>query len=216
MKQSITILSFFSFLLIYSCSNGQSSTQENSEYHSIEDYNPSDELIRFPLENYEIGDDFCYLNKKGDTIIPYGKYSVSYSDTIKTFGIVLAKNSDDLIGINQKDQRLYEIQWYDNGPDYIKEGLFRILRNGKTGYADNSGRIVIEPQFECAYPPACLCLYFALRSFFIACNFNACSSVNNSDNFSLLPLRSSFIADFLASSSSISSLLIFGRSKYAI
>jgi len=152
MKHSITILSFFSFLLIYSCSNGQSSTQENSEYHSIEDYNPSDELIRFPLENYEIGDDFCYLNKKGDTIIPYGKYSVSYSDTIKTFGIVLAKNSDDLIGINQKDQRLYEIQWYDNGPDYIKEGLFRILRNGKTGYADNSGRIVIEPQFECAYP----------------------------------------------------------------
>ena len=39
---------------------------------------------------------------------------------------------------------------FDNGPDWIVDGLFRISRNGKIGYADKNGVIVIEPKFECA------------------------------------------------------------------
>ncbi len=93
-----------------------------------------------------------YVNQKGDTILPVGKYSHCFSDTIRTFGIVVEEgnSASDLIGIDQAGNRLYEIYWFDNGPDYVEEGLFRILRNGKIGFADTTGRVVIEPQFACA------------------------------------------------------------------
>jgi WG containing repeat len=48
---------------------------------------------------------------------------------------------------------LYEVFIYDNGPDYEAEGLIRVVKNGKIGYADaKTYAIVIEPQFDCAYP----------------------------------------------------------------
>ena len=40
------------------------------------------------------------------------------------------------------------IYWYDNGPDYFKEGLCRFLRNGKTGYMDTIGNVVIDPIYD--------------------------------------------------------------------
>lgn len=41
----------------------------------------------------------------------------------------------------------------DNGPDYVKEGLFRIMdEKGLMGFADSSGHIIITPQFKFAYP----------------------------------------------------------------
>jgi hypothetical protein len=48
---------------------------------------------------------------------------------------------------------VYEVFIYDNGPDYEADGLFRVVKNGKIGYADAKNyAIVIEPQFDCAYP----------------------------------------------------------------
>ena len=48
---------------------------------------------------------------------------------------------------------LYEVFPFDNGPDYPSEGLIRVVKNGKIGYADaNTYAIVIEPQFDCAFP----------------------------------------------------------------
>ena len=48
---------------------------------------------------------------------------------------------------------LYEIWPFDNGPDYPSEGLFRIVQNGKIGYADErTYQIAIAPQFDCAFP----------------------------------------------------------------
>lgn len=54
---------------------------------------------------------------------------------------------------DRNKKALYEIFPYDNGPDYPAEGLFRIVKNGKIGYADaNTFAVVIPPQFDCAYP----------------------------------------------------------------
>lgn len=36
---------------------------------------------------------------------------------------------------------------FDNGPDYFQEGLARIIDDGKIGYLDRAGAIVIAPQF---------------------------------------------------------------------
>jgi len=48
---------------------------------------------------------------------------------------------------------LYEVFIYDNGPDYEADGMIRVVKNGKIGYADaKTFAIVIEPQFDCAYP----------------------------------------------------------------
>ncbi len=48
---------------------------------------------------------------------------------------------------------LYDVFIYDNGPDYPAEGLIRVVKNGKIGYADaKTYAIVIEPQFDCAFP----------------------------------------------------------------
>ena len=94
---------------------------------------------------------FGYLNQNGDTIIPFGKYEMCFSDTIENFGIVLDKNGK-FIGIDQDENVLFEIFKYDNGPDYFSEGLIRIIKDGKIGYANELGKIVIEPQYDCAWP----------------------------------------------------------------
>lgn len=55
--------------------------------------------------------------------------------------------------MNSKKMALYAVFVYDNGPDYPSEGLIRVVKNGKIGYADaKTYEIVIEPQFDCAYP----------------------------------------------------------------
>ncbi len=42
---------------------------------------------------------------------------------------------------------------FDNGPDYIKEGLFRIINEENLiGFADSLGNVVIPPVFKFAYP----------------------------------------------------------------
>jgi hypothetical protein len=55
--------------------------------------------------------------------------------------------------MDSKKMALYAVFIYDNGPDYASEGLIRVVKNGKIGYADaKTYEIVIEPQFDCAYP----------------------------------------------------------------
>ena len=99
----------------------------------------------------EIGVPSGYKNSKGDTIINIGVYKYCYTDTIKHFGIVMT-NENVLIGIDKKNNKLFEILWFDNGPDYISDGLFRIIKDNKIGYADQNGKIIIEPKFDCAFP----------------------------------------------------------------
>lgn len=100
----------------------------------------------------ELGVPSGYLNSKGDTIIPIEKYYYCYTDTIRDFGMVIEKGSGKILGIDQNGTNLFEVFRYDNGPDYVKSGLFRIIKNGKIGYANPKGKIIIEPNFDCAYP----------------------------------------------------------------
>lgn len=99
----------------------------------------------------EIGDPIGYMNSRGDTIIPIGTYSFWGADTISDYGVVIGK-SGKLLGIDNKGRELFEIFFYDNGPDYLADGLFRIIKNEKIGYANAKGEIIIEPRFDCALP----------------------------------------------------------------
>lgn len=139
--------------LILGCSFKAKVESSPGGYSDISDFFPKDTLFKVSNDHGN-STDVGYVNQDGDTIIPYGRFTVGFSDTILTYGIVLEKidGNEELIGINQNGERLYEVVWFDNGPDYIEEGMFRISRDGKIGFADTTGKIVIEPNFACAYP----------------------------------------------------------------
>lgn len=99
-----------------------------------------------------VKDEYGYKNLKGDTIIPLGKYSRCYTDTFKTYAIVTIPHKG-FVAIDKQENVLYTVFPFDNGPDYFSCGLFRILVDDKIGYADSTtGKIVISPQFYCAWP----------------------------------------------------------------
>ena len=103
----------------------------------------------------EVGVPVCYLNERGDTIVPYGKYRYCQTDTIKKIGFVYENKPKDarIICINDAGKELFYVFKYDNGPEYIQEGLFRIMdEDGLVGFADSLGNVIIEPQFKFAYP----------------------------------------------------------------
>ena len=103
----------------------------------------------------EVGVPVCYLNERGDTIVPYGKYRYCQTDTIKELGFVYENKPKDarIICINNAGKELFYVFKYDNGPDYIQEGLFRIMNeDGLVGFADSLGNVVIKPQFKFANP----------------------------------------------------------------
>ena len=54
--------------------------------------------------------------------------------------------------VDSQNKVQYQVFLYDNGPDYPSEGLYRIVRNEKIGYADTNHVVVIEPKYDCAYP----------------------------------------------------------------
>lgn len=107
-----------------------------------------DYLVRVASKSGAYG----YADLKGNMVIAKGKYEMCFTEKFKTYAIV-AKKDSGLIGIDRQENVLYEVFNYDNGPDEPVNGLFRITVNKKIGYADAAtGKIVIQPQFDCAFP----------------------------------------------------------------
>lgn len=51
---------------------------------------------------------------------------------------------------DRKGNFLYRPFFYDNGADYFSEGVRRFVKNGKVGFADRNGIIVIKPEHDFA------------------------------------------------------------------
>ncbi len=77
-----------------SCADRQKPELPNNDYSTISDFHPQDTLFRVTKGQYALGEEFGYVNQQGDTIIPFGKFSHSFTDTIVTFGIVIENNAD--------------------------------------------------------------------------------------------------------------------------
>lgn len=96
-------------------------------------------------------DQFAYVDTKGKVKIPFGKYAICYTDTFRHYAIVLDRQKG-FIGIDKEQNVLFEVYPFDNGPDDPVEGLFRIMVDGKIGFADvASGELIIPPRFGCAF-----------------------------------------------------------------
>lgn len=98
------------------------------------------------LEPYTTG----YVNVAGDTVIPIGKYVYCYSKTFDKIAIVTIDNG--AVAIDRKENVLFEVVISDTKPDEVSEGLFRIKKNEKIGFANMQGETVIKPQFDIAMP----------------------------------------------------------------
>lgn len=99
---------------------------------------------------WELSDDCYYVDKYGNVKIPPKKYT-SYTSVFRTYAIVFGPGG--LVAIDKKENVLYNVFVFDNGPDYPSEGLFRIIKNSKMGFAnEETGEIEIEPVYDFAFP----------------------------------------------------------------
>lgn len=112
-------------------------------------------LIAHTFEkNLETGVPVCFLNERGDTIVPYGKYKFCQINRVKNLVFAYENKQDArIVCLDSQGKELYYVFQYDNGPDKIREGLFRIMdKNGLIGFADSLGNVVLKPQFKLAFP----------------------------------------------------------------
>lgn len=141
-------------ILFVACDCGKESTCYNSKDDQNEEVTVvADYLVKiFEGDEDFIGNPCGYATPDGEVVIPVGKYFYCYTDKFYTYAIVMDEDGS-LYAINRDEEKLYDVFWYDNGPDYVENGLFRIVVDGKIGYAsEETGEIVIEPKYECAYP----------------------------------------------------------------
>jgi hypothetical protein len=120
-------------LFLLSCS----SSNENEYLLLKSQLNPSEE--------------YGYITQNGETVIPFGKYSICFTDTFRNHAIVLI-DSIGFVSIDRNENIQYKIFTIDNGPDSISDGLFRIIIDDKIGYANSLGEIKIKPQYKFAFP----------------------------------------------------------------
>lgn len=99
------------------------------------------------------GSETCgYKNSRGETVIQPGKYSQCFTERFGAYAIVYVPEVG-VVAIDRQERILYEVFLFDNGPDEPVDGLFRIMKSGKIGFADaKTGEVVIEPVYDGAYP----------------------------------------------------------------
>ncbi|MDO1451955.1 WG repeat-containing protein [Rhodocytophaga aerolata] len=105
-------------------------------------------------EFLEYGSRVAYVNLKGDTIIPLGKYAYYGTDSLIHYANVIEYPNDSTFGrqiaINRDQKVLFDLVMFDNGPEPFVEGLTRVSRNGKMGYANETGKVVIPCIYDYA------------------------------------------------------------------
>lgn len=109
--------------------------------------NKSDYWLR---ECDSIGINCRYVDTDGNVMISFGKYYHCYTDTFRNFAFVTGENG--IIGINKKEEKLFEVFIFDNGPDYIVDGAFRIIAENKMGFADTLGNIIVPEIYDFVFP----------------------------------------------------------------
>lgn len=96
---------------------------------------------------------YAYVNQDGRTVVPYNRYLQCYTDTIRTIGFVFKPNVG-CVAINNKGKELFNVFMANNGNDYPKDGLFRILdKSGtKMGVANMKGQVIVKPKYDAIFP----------------------------------------------------------------
>lgn len=93
-----------------------------------------------------------YVNANGEVVIPAGKYDNIFTPEFDKIAFVAIKGKKGVYAIDKKEKVLFQVCNYEFFPDKVSNGLFRIIENGKIGFANMDGQIIIKPQFNFIFP----------------------------------------------------------------
>lgn len=87
-----------------------------------------------------------YATEDGTITISTGKYDFCYSNEFNTIAFVKLKSK--VWAINKQETLLFEIYCEKQQPDSPVDGIFRIVKNNKIGYANLEGEIIVPPKYD--------------------------------------------------------------------
>ena len=120
---------------------------------SMNIYAQDDKLYIYYYPNFEDVDaTLGYVDSSGKVIIPAGKYPYLFTDVFDKIAFVLLKDKKGVYAIDRSEKVLFQVCSFELGPDIISNGLFRIIENGKIGFANMNGKIVIKPNWGFIFP----------------------------------------------------------------
>ena len=120
---------------------------------SMNIYAQDDKLYIYYYPNFEDVDaTLGYVDSSGKVVIPAGKYPYIFTAEFDKIAFVLLKDRKGVFAIDRNEKILFQVCSYEIGPDIVSNGLFRIIENGKIGFANMNGEIVIKPRFQFVYP----------------------------------------------------------------
>lgn len=90
---------------------------------------------------------YGFKNPQGQIAIP-AQFDFAYE--FNSCGIAAVTDKSGWRYINVKNETVIVPFVFDNGPDYFSEGLARFVQDGKIGFSDACGKIVIPAQFDFA------------------------------------------------------------------
>ncbi|MBL3657568.1 WG repeat-containing protein [Fulvivirga sediminis] len=147
----------FSVSVGFSCENNKDKETTSYQYFDrlTSDTVSAEKLIAVTDEEYlQFGANVAFVNQSNDTIISFGKYAYYGTDTLEFYANVIEHTTDSTYGrqmaIDRNQNVLFDIVMFDNGPEPFNEGLTRVLRNGKMGYANKFGQVVIPCEYDFA------------------------------------------------------------------
>lgn len=152
----LSALATFALLSVWSPFKGREAVAEPKKtYSDIKTTEHQEVLVPFSSDSViEVGSSIGFKTLAGEVKIPIGKYAYFFTDTLKTYAMVLEKVGEkaNVRAIDSEGKVVFDVYLFDNGPDYLSDGLFRVKRNGKVGYANSLGELVIACKYECASP----------------------------------------------------------------
>lgn len=120
---------------------------------SMNIYAQDDKLYIYYYPNFEDVDaTLGYVDSSGKVVIPAGKYPYIFTAEFDKIAFVLLKDRKGVYAIDRNEKILFQVCSYEIGPDIVSNGLFRIIENGKIGFANMNGEIVIKPRYQFVYP----------------------------------------------------------------
>ncbi|MGK7392383.1 MAG: WG repeat-containing protein [Candidatus Cyclobacteriaceae bacterium M2_1C_046] len=155
--KNVNYLLIIIFLIFTSCQQTLEREITNYQYYNISRSDTLEQAYLFAVTDEEFlqyGSRVAYVNNSGDTIIPFNKYAYYGTDTLKSFANVILHPNDStwgrIVAIDRNQNLLFDVVIFDNGPDPFNEGLTRVIRNGKMGYANRYGQVIIPCIYDYA------------------------------------------------------------------
>jgi len=123
----------------------------NQVWHHFlfDQFEPYIEEGRHLLVAFEEDEKWGYKNNQGQVMIPP---TYHLAGQFNPYGIAAVVDDSGWVYISMNGRQLLRPYIIDNGPDYFHEGLARIIDQGKIGFMDESGTVVISANFDFVLP----------------------------------------------------------------